>query len=422
MILIPSLASCQSGGLHELKNTDQPTIESVSTTTPLPPSTPTAVLSAPESEPSPPNRQCLTQLDTLPKQDRPVGYLILGEYSNGHNYFSFDLESMNQKAFAANNDSLHDLTISPNHTLMLYSDSGGSPRKKVIANLKGEIAQFPHSDEWASVAWLDDEHLVLGRTGETPDSTIRIYNFLTGENNNISLSLPNLYYSLHPLAGIYIPIVSVNPDLTRVVFFDMQDGGRIIFWDNTTGTMLASLPYLVYSDPWYIPAVPFFEGWSADGKQFITTSPLKISDATREVVVEELFRFDFGGQITQLTRLSDTYRFVRISGAAPSPDGKTIAFWLEVSADPNQPIGTLSQQLVVLHIQTGKITDLCLSYGKPFYSPAAPKPIWSPDGKYLIVETRMPDGTPRINLLNLEDMSLFVLQEGYFPVGWIISP
>lgn len=421
LILFFSSESCQSGILPEDKNTSRPTFELTSTATPLPPPTSIAGTDTVGSKLEIIKRQCLTLSDTPLEQNRLVGSLILGEYSNGRNYFSLDLESMNQKAFASNNDSLHGLITSPNHTLMFYGDSGSSPWKKVIADLQGELTLLPYSDEWASVAWLDNERLVFGRTNETPDSTIRIYNYLTGEDSRLFLELPNAYYWLHP-AGKSILIASVNPELTRVVFFDMQDNGRIIFWDNKEEKALASLPYLVSSDPWYVPAVPFFEGWSADGKQFITTSPIKISDSTGEVVVEELFRIDYDGQITQLTHLSDIYRFVRISGAVQSPDGETIAFWLEVGEYPDHAISTLSQQLVVLKNKTGELTDLCLAFGEPSYSSAASQPIWSPDGKYLMVETRTSDGQPRINLVNIEEKSYFILQDGLFPVGWMILP
>lgn len=421
LISILLLASCQSGGFVEEKNTHQPTLESAPTTTPSPSPTATAILPTLGSEPLPLKRQCVTQLDVLPEEDRPAGNLVLAEYSNGVNYFFLDLKSMTLKEFASNNDSLYDLTISPNHTLMLYFNSGSDPWRYEITTLEGEVVWFPHSDEWPAPAWFDNEHLVLGRTGETPDSTIRIYNFLTGENKDLFLDIPNPYYWLH-VAGKNILIASVNPDLTRVVFFDMQDGGRIIFWDNEAGKMLASLPYFVSSDPWYIPAVPFFEGWSADGKQFVTTSPIRISDSTSKAVIEELFLFGYDGQIMQLTHLRDAYSYARIFEPAWSPDGESIAFWLQVSDSVVESLDELPEQLMVLNLKTGQITDLCLPYGAPFYSPAAPEPIWSPDSEYLVVETRLPDGKPRINLVNIRENSLFVLQEDLSPVGWVSSP
>ena len=244
------------------------------------------------------------------------------------------------------------------------------------------------------------------------------------KEQSIVLNIPNPYYLLTP-GGANILIASLNVDLTRVLFFDTNDGGRIIFWDIKSNKMLASLPYIVSTDPAksdYPPALPFFDGWSPDGKQFVTTSPLRISDTTGEPDVEELFRFDYDGQMTQLTHLSDVYHFVHITEPSWAPDGESIAFWLEVSGSADESIDKLPPQLVVLNSNTGEITDLCLSFGTPFYSAAASAPIWSPDGKYLIVETRMSNGKPRINLVNMEENSLLVLQDGFFPVGWVISP
>jgi hypothetical protein len=418
------LASCQPVSFPQAQSPVQTVIAQSPTTTGLPWSLTTETNTPETVEQLPLRRRCLAQLKSLSVEHRPEGKFILTKLHGSGDYFMLDAKNLNLIEFGQTNGALSNLTVSPNHQLIHYVDTANTPGKHIIATLAGEVKQFTDSDKWWGGYWLDNQHLIFGRNSEMRDSTIRIYDPLTGEDERTILNIPNLYYLTTP-DGRNILIVSVSADLTRLVFFDTADGGRIIFWDIESNRMLASLPHIVSTDPaspGYPPAIPFFEGWSPNEKQFITTSPLRTSDATGESIAEELFEFDYEGQISRLTNLSDTFSFVRISEPAWAPDGHSIAFWLEVSNDANASIDQISQQLVLLDTMTGEITDLCLQFGEPRFSSTVSSPIWSPDGKYMIVETRMPAGTPRVNLVNIEENSVFALQDGFFPVGWVISP
>ncbi|MBL8099474.1 MAG: hypothetical protein JNK81_09840 [Anaerolineales bacterium] len=408
-ILIFFLSNCQI-----VQPTTQPTLENVASETP--------VLTDINNHPDWFTRQCLNISNAPSEVKMPSGYLILAESLNNGSYKFFNIKNMVEQAFLPVNNSIWDVKVSPNQQLMLYLDGSNSPWLNKIASLDKEINQFPDSKSWASVAWLDNEHIISGNTTSTPTSTFKIYNYLTGEETILTLDTPNPLYWIHP-TGKNILIASINPEIDRVVYFDKNDGGRIIFWDNRSNRILSSLPYPIHESNGQVvlPAVPFFDGWSPDGKDFITTSPLVVSE-TEEVIVEELFQFNYDGKITQLTQFSDFYGFVRITQPVWSPSGEFIAFWLAVSDNGNQTLDTLNQQLVILNKKTNEIKDLCLQFGESKYSSAAPQPIWSPDSNYFVVETRMPDGKPLVNLVNIEENNLFTLQEGFLPVGWLISP
>jgi len=366
--------------------------------------------------------QCLTRLDILPEHDRPAGSLALVDHYGSGNFFLYDMRTMVQEEFMPNIRPIQAFSISPNHQSFLYVDGSNLPRKNIIATLEGEITRFTESN-WGG-DWLDGERLIESQNLITPDKIIRIYNPLTGEDQRITLNIPNPYYVTTP-EGRNILIISINPELSRAVFFDTNDGGRIRFWNLTTNKGLTSLPFLVSTDPAnpnFVPALPFFNGWTPDGRRFLTTSPLKISNESDAPTIEELFIINYEGQITQLTHFSDSYNFVRITNPTWSPDGGFIAFWLEIDNNVNQKINTLSQQLVLLNMTTGEIRNLCLSFGKDSYSSAAPEPIWSPDGKYLIAETRTDDGISIVNLINIEENNYLVLKKGFFSIGWLVSP
>ena len=78
------------------------------------------------------------------------------------------------------------------------------------------------------------------------------------------------------------------------------------------------------------------------------------------------------------------------------------------------------RQLAILNTETGEITKLCLSGGDVPYPP-----VWSPDGKYLVVTVTASDWKNEVSDVFLVDLAQGVaakIAEQAVGVDWMLSP
>lgn len=95
-----------------------------------------------------------------------------------------------------------------------------------------------------------------------------------------------------------------------------------------------------------------------------------------------------------------------------SPNGSKIAFWL-----PDKEGNTT---LMVTEYATGNTVNYCiLNVLSAPYPIDVSKPIWSPDGKYLMVESRYTTDKNKVLIVDLATNSAFPIAENASPVGWI---
>ena len=257
-------------------------------------------------------------------------------------------------------------------------------------------------EDWNRGRWLDNEHMFFQYWQVPNGNTIVIYNPFTGEKKEMQLELPNPYVVIDGGGKAAWVKADIDPSLKRVLYNDKDE--RLVLWDLDTLQELASLP----------SPTDLTEGaWSPDGNEFSIPFPSSNSAST------EMLMIDMGGVVTKLTNFNQKFPFSRVDArTAWSPDGRLIAYWLQISnfidADPK----TLRQWLAITDTMTLDTKIYCLSPNKP--PTHGGNIIWSPDGQQLIVNTDVLGGAIKPVLVDLNLLTQSKLDtHGLFVVDWM---
>jgi hypothetical protein len=97
-----------------------------------------------------------------------------------------------------------------------------------------------------------------------------------------------------------------------------------------------------------------------------------------------------------------------------SPDSRSVAFWIWDSRNK-------TEELAVLDTSTGKIVNYCVE-GDQTERHTSGIPIWSPDGRYLIIEQVVDINQNQVIVIDTIQEKAFVILKNQIPVGWMISP
>ena len=355
--------------------------------------------------------QCLENISPLPEDVTLQGYLVLGD-----NFFNPETHA--QRPLIPNVQSMSGHEISPDQNHILLEYCVNNECTNAIASLNGVVATFHIPENMMFEAWLDNERLIIFTRNQVPSNTIPVLNPFSGEEEDLSLDLPNPYYAVNP-DNFYIFPIDIDPTLTRVIYSDSQGIGRIIMWDIPNSKILAWLPYSIPHPPGLPPDYFLSNGWSPDGSQYITTSPVVYSDTEKTTpAAEEIFTISRDGLVRQLTHVSEAYNFVIIRGLTWSPDGRYVAFWLHAD-NIYYPPTDRSWRLAVLDTNTQEIFDYCFSsHG------IAGGPFWSPDSQSLVIEIFTEDLREPLILIDPINLFAYTISEDLFPVlyGWMTSP
>lgn len=364
--------------------------------------------------------QCLEKRNALPKEAGIVGTLVL-EKDFG-SYFLLDLAANKQTSLSSDSQELFSLTISPNHEHILYASCIDTTCKATITSPSAPPITIPDEPFWRSLVWLDNERLAILHDSEPYNSTI-VLNPFTGEKKTVNLLMPNPYY-FNTLDNTRILLNRLDPTLTRVVYFNTEGVGKIILWDNVSRKELASLPFIVPDDPSAPPPdIDYLDGWSPDGSQFVTTSPITFTDKSESAAaIEELFSISLDGQVMQLTHLGAYYKYVHISKYRWSPDGHFIAFWMQTADNPDQTPNIVIQRFAILDMKNQKVVDYCLPFGSSEYSTVISPPLWAPNSQQIIIQTHFGDDIWPVSLLDLANNYFVPISTDLSPVGWLVSP
>lgn len=127
----------------------------------------------------------------------------------------------------------------------------------------------------------------------------------------------------------------------------------------------------------------------------------------------EIFVVEKNGQVRQLTHLFDTFGLpLEIDSISWSPDGSKIAFWIDDTG--------MDTTLMVADYETGSIVNYCI--GNIFESAFPSRvsaPIWSPDGKYMMIENRYESDKNKVLIVDISNHYAFPIAENASPVGWM---
>lgn len=301
-------------------------------------------------------------------------------------------------------------TVSPDGKLLAYADLDTD--LIVIADNSGKkIRTLPDpEDRLSPTYWLDNQRLMIEHRLGEPDAPFIvdswiILDVLTGKMQEWPPDYPNLdtFYNLNGWGGT--PRFLVNPQLSHVVY-QAREGVKwqLIMWDIKAKKEISKLPGIYYGDiPW----------WSPDGTQILIglNPQTAIKDGLPYIDGGELFTIDTDGKFKRLTYLTTTH-FALERFFIWSPNGKAIAFMLQISPD-NKNISDVMPELSVLNMRTEQVMDLCLPGGGIS---------WSLDGKYILINSWNEQN--RINevfIVDLEKKLAWKIAENAEGRGWMIA-
>ncbi len=425
--------------------TPSPTHQPTSSPTPTPPDKGTATESVPSPTPTqepfsiiqPPefdetelnhlSIKCLNLLNEIP-ENVPESFWIVVSGREDNVSFLFDI---NSGARIDLEDNPYDRAVSPGGSKFLTLDIDDIGRFEMIIydNQVNQISVIDHDADYGFISWFDDETLMLYRrpypNEEASDDILFLYDINSGNRREFTPDLPEISTEVRSLGATWYHRIVLSPTLKYLVYptsnYDNIDLGDYVLWNIEQNREIARFyKNLIFA---YTPV------WSPKGDYFIAevrpyelewvipneiAIPLNIDDGLDYVYGKDLFSMDLNGNVKRLTYIT-TSAEGKFSFYTFSPDGKKIAMWMY--SNILSFYGGEGQQLAVLDLNTGILTNYCVLGNGPIY--------WSPDGDYLAIGTLHPD--PRFRGLWIRNISIVSINEGWVveiaetaePTGWL---
>lgn len=422
-------------------NTSVPFIISPSETN-LRGATATSVLTPvvmPTTSPLPAEAQVTTRcLEVVPKMTDDIvssGFVLM---EKGSEMYSMDMLTGQSTQISSPDEILGDLFISPDQTLLAYRSTFIDTKSKtvrenlVIADARGQqLKKMVWDEAWIDlVGWKDDQHLIfqLAVTDSEEDKIpcpgpwlvldpfseeqwILPHDLLPGWKDWLVESYNYVRQPDWPgcSAAKYDPnhTIAVYPHLVE------EDTERFTYgiWNIPQQQLITSLESVVnfFVSYNYYPK----PSWSPDNSQFALVGAIAVINMDGKAE-RELFRVSRDGQVEQMTRLEGNI-LVWPSSHSWSPDGRYIALFLNTLETYNQA------RLAVLDTVTLELTDYCLMVS-PEYGASFPQtPIWSPDGKQILVVDWYGELRSQVILIDMERSLVVQLAGDSEVVGWMLE-
>ncbi len=304
------------------------------------------------------------------------------------------LKSLGQKDIVSN------IKVSPDGTKLVfieshYNEQRGDFLVDHLALLQGGLQQEVTSwrtDFGTLLRWFGDDWLLF--SPDSSNGTILLFNPVDGTTKEVTGTFPNMA-TLPPLPTWYQaanPLPIYDSSLSLAVYLEQDQMMQFVLWDIRSKTALWKKDI---SDPGIQPQ------WSPMGNGFVFAVP--------DGHVFDFYRVDRSGHEDRLTNLTGRYPFAYIGTFSWSPNGKEIAFWLDLHNDP----AALHPTLAVFDLDRRQIVDTCLGAGGRM-------PVWSPDGKQIAIEVQQGNsGRTAALVVDLVSRSAVQLDEQVHPLGWV---
>jgi WD40-like Beta Propeller Repeat len=306
-------------------------------------------------------------------------------------------------------DKSRNVVISPDH--MKYALLDENNLVKVISSNGKLIYTIPKGPYVLMIdRWLDNQQIELTVAKGYPTSSslwnfplnLVIANWMTHEQKLMLSEYPDID-RISGTLGTWVAgsTTEYDSELTRVVYrsasivddYHGQDGYGYILWD------LVNKRKVVQIVSNYIDFPPV---WSPDYSKFIIVG----NDGEMYFVTRE-------GDVMQITHNNLNLPQENYSW---SPDGRYVAFWSRTKSP------SFSNSFVIFDGMTDKITDYCISAGSGKDTSSFTNPVWSPDGKELVINANLQEnGNFDTLFVDLEDGSATKIGENLLPMGWLIN-
>jgi hypothetical protein len=363
--------------------------------------------SIPTSLPTPTNlpdpweasKNCVTEYPNQPENIQLEGVAVLRSLSStvtGLNLSLQNLKDASTKAIDTANQSVWDVAVSPGRNVLAYSWFNDSTSKweVVLVSSSGNPTEVTWSSdkEFSFRNWLNDHQLLI-----LQDANYVIAD--PSQDSQVSYSPQNfpefnLYHSDY--------FVSFDPLLSKVIYRN----GKINVFDLNKKVILSHIKDGYDRTP--------IVSWRPFGDQAAIVTTISLEQSLNGLP-DEIFILENDGQIRQLTHLFENFGLpLSIDTISWSPDGSKIAFWLHDKE--------ANTTLMVTDYETGKSVNYCITNNSGASFPiSVSAPIWSPDGKYLMVENRYANDKNRVLIVELSTNSAFPIAENASPVGWMVE-
>lgn len=350
---------------------------------------------------------CVQILTGAPK-DKIFQGLAVFYNPEGKNYELYDLKTGVEKEIAGKGN--RDLSVSPNRKAYAYHNIQSN--QLLVFSSAGQLLHtLVWKKDWGYVGnWIDDERILIelskpDQSRPTYDEyprTLLILNPVTGEQKVYPPNFPDIDKAANIEwdgfgSTVYDPLV------TRVIYPANVKGNSAmsyILWDVPGNREIKQLQLPV--------ALGGMPRWFTDGTKFI----LNGHDGEFYVVNRD-------GEVSQITHVNSGTNGSKFSSRyySWSPDGKTVALWLESTESK-------STHIALLDVDNQKIKDLCIPAGyNPMRLEYTPIPVWSPDGKYLLIEAdNQENGESDVVVVDVEAQTAQKIASNRNPLGWIVLP
>ena len=363
------------------------------------------------------------------------GNLILSGAANPYNLYKINMENGERTDFSDPNTSSIDVSVSPDRKWAAYEqlssdENGNMVDNLIVADSSGKQQKvIAWEEKWLYLSrWLDNQRLLVGvetqSATENTDyeySTFMVLNPDTNERQLLEPNFPDIYKPILAPSWTGSGEATYNSTLDRVVYVQGGPSGNgafhYILWDLKQHLTLAN--FEIVDNTLAIPR------WSPDGQSFVFAKNVKTDHLQLQLnwPAYELLVVGLNGQVIQLTNLTSKYPWVIINDYSWSPDGRYVAFWFSWWSQKRPDFESQFESYPgVVDVENNVVTNYCIPGHFDIRNARWTQPLWSPDGKQLVVEDYYSEDHSRVILIDLEKQKAVQIGEDMKPEGWMIAP